>query len=83
MLKTVNHIEVNREKFNEGKCLKFPIVNHPKGPYNHQLVVRVDTSADVNCMDKRHFRNFFQKYSFLYVPMRYRTLETQLQTFLY
>ena len=32
MLKTVNHIEANRGKFNEGKHLKFPIVSHPKAP---------------------------------------------------
>ena len=50
------------------KHLKFPINVDPRGPYKHHLVVRVDTGADVN---------------FLFAPMRYRTLETQLQTFLY
>ena len=50
MLKAVNHIEANQGKFNEGKHLKFPIASHPKGPYNHHIIVRVDTSADVNCM---------------------------------
>ena len=37
MLKVVNHIEANRGKFNEGKHLKFPIVSHPRGPYNHHM----------------------------------------------
>ena len=45
MLKVVNHIEANRERFSDGKHLKLPIANHPKGPYNHHIVVRVDTGA--------------------------------------
>ena len=59
MLKTVNHIEANRGKFNEGKHLKFPIVSHSKDPYNHHLVVRVDTGADVNCMKGKTFNEIF------------------------
>ena len=47
MLNVVNHTEANREKFSEGKPLKFPIVSgDPRGPYNHHIVVRVDTAAD-------------------------------------
>ena len=52
----VNHIEANKGKFNEGKCLKFPIASHPIGPYNHHIVVRVDTGADVNCMNENTFK---------------------------
>ena len=59
MLKVVNHIEANRGKFNEEKCLKFPIVSHPRGPYNHHIVVRVDTGADVNCMNENTFNELF------------------------
>ena len=59
MLKVVNHIEANRGKFNEGKHLKFPIVSHPRGPYNHHIVVRVDTGADVNCMNENTLREHF------------------------
>ena len=47
------------EKFNEGKHLKFPIVSHPKGPYNHHIVVRMDTGADVNCMNEKTFIELF------------------------
>ena len=83
MLKTVNHISANRRKFNDGKHLKFPIVSHPKGPYNHQLVVRVDISGDVNCMNEKTFREIFPEVQLSVYPMRYRTLETRLQTFLY
>ena len=36
----------------EGKHLKFPIAKHPRGPYKHHIVVRVDTGADVNCMNE-------------------------------
>ena len=78
MLKTVNHIEATRGP--QGKHLQFPIVTHPKGPYKHHLVVRVDTGADVNCMNEK---KFFLKWSFLYAPMRYRISETPLQTFQY
>ena len=55
MLKLVNHIEANRG----GKHLKFPIASHPKGPYKHHIVVRVDTGADVNCMNEKTFNELF------------------------
>ena len=60
MLKVVNHIETNRGKFNEGKHLKFPIAGHPRGSYNQNIIVRVDTGADVNCMMRTLSKNFFQ-----------------------
>ena len=57
MLKIVNHIGANRGP--QGKHLKFPIATHPKGPYKHHPVVRVDTGADVNCMNEKTFNEFF------------------------
>ena len=69
MLKTVNHTEANRGKFNEGKHLQFPIASHPKGPYNHHLVVRVDTSADVNCMNDKTFQELFPKVQLSACPL--------------
>ena len=57
MLKIVNHIGANRGP--QGKPLKFPIATHPKGPYKHHLVVRVDTGADVNCMNEKTFKELF------------------------
>ena len=80
MLKIFNHIGAT--KGSQEKHLKFPIDVDPRGPYKHHLVVRVDTGADVNCMNENTFKNLFPKVK-LYVPMRYRNLETQLQTFLY
>ena len=59
MLKVGNHIEANRGRFNEVKHLKFPIASHPKGPYNHHIVVRVDTGVDVNCMNEKTFNELF------------------------
>ena len=59
MLKVVNHIEANTGKFNERKHLKFPIASHPKGPFNHHIMVRVDTGADVNCMNENTFNKLF------------------------
>ena len=55
MLKLVNHTEANKG----GKHLKFPIASHPKGPYKHHIVVRVDTGADVNCMNEKTFNELF------------------------
>ena len=80
--KLVNHIEANRGRMEE-KHLKFSIASHPKGPYKHHIVVRVDIGADVNCMNEKTFNELFPEENFLYAPMRYRILETQLQTFQY
>ena len=57
MLKIVNHIGANKGP--QGKHPKFPIATHPKGPYKHHLVVRVDTGADVNCMNEKTFNELF------------------------
>ena len=57
MLKIINHIEATKEP--QGKHLKFPIAKHPKGPYKHHIVVRVDTGADVNCMNENTFNELF------------------------
>ena len=32
-----------------------------RGPYKHHLVVRVDTGADVNCMNEKTFKKLFPK----------------------
>ena len=57
MLKTINHTAATREL--QGKHFKFPIAKHPKGPYKHHMVVRVDTGADVNCMNEKTFNEHF------------------------
>ena len=57
MLKTINHIEATRGP--QGKHLKLPITTHPKQPYKHHLVVRVDTGADVNIMNEKTFKELF------------------------
>ena len=59
MLKIVNHIGTTRGP--QGKHLKFPIDTDPRGPYKHHLVVRVDTAADVNCMNEKTFNELFPK----------------------
>ena len=59
MLKIVNHIGAT--KGSQEKHLKFPIDVDPRGPYKHHLVVRVDTGADVNCMNEKTFRRLFPK----------------------
>ena len=59
MLKIVNHIGATRGS--QEKHLKFPINVDPRGPYEHHLVVRVDTGADVNCMNEKTFKKLFPK----------------------
>ena len=59
MLKIVNHIGATRGS--QEKHLKFPIDVDPGGPYKHHLVVRVDTGADVNCMNEKTFKKLFPK----------------------
>ena len=59
MLKIGHHIGANMGP--QGKHLTFPIATHPKGPYKHHLVVRVDTGADVNCMNEKTFNELFPK----------------------
>ena len=59
MLKTVNHIGTTSGI--QEKHLKFPIDVDVKGPYKHHLVVRVDTGADVNCMNEKTFKKLFPK----------------------
>ena len=55
MLKLVNHIEADKGR----KHLKFPTASNPKGPYNHHIMVRVITGADVNCMNEKTFNKLF------------------------
>ena len=59
MLKIVNHIGATSGS--QEKHLKFPIDVDPRGPYKHHLVVRVDTGADVNCMNEKTFKKLFRK----------------------
>ena len=59
MLKIVNHIGTTSGS--QEKHLKFPIDVNPRGPYKDHLVVRVDTGADVNCMNEKTFRRLFTK----------------------
>ena len=59
MLKIVNHIGTTSGS--QEKHLKFPIDVNPRGPYKDHLVVRVDTGADVNCINEKTFRRLFPK----------------------
>ena len=59
MLKIVNHIGATKGP--QGKHLKFPIDVDPRGPYKLHQVVRVDTGADVNCMNEKTFKRLFPK----------------------
>ena len=66
MLKIVTHIGAT--KGSQKKHLKFPFDVDPRGPYKHHLVVRVDTGADINCMNEKTFRRLFPKVKLLVCP---------------
>ena len=53
--------EQDTHRGSQKKHLKFPINVDPRGPYKHHLVVRVDTGADVNCMNEKTFKKLFPK----------------------
>ena len=59
MLKLINHIGTTSGS--QEKHLKFPIDVDPRGPYKNHLIVRVDTGADVNCMNEKTLRRLFPK----------------------
>ena len=59
MLKIVNRIGTTSGS--QEKHLKFPIAVNPRGPYKDHLIVRVNTGADVNCMNEKTFRRLFPK----------------------
>ena len=58
MVKVINH--TGTTKGSQGQ-LKFPIDVEFRGQYKHHLEVRVDTGADVNCMNEKTFRRLFPK----------------------
>ena len=66
MLKIVNHIGAT--KGSQEKHLKFPIDVYPRGLYKHHLVVRVDTGADVNCMNEKTFKRLFPEMKLFVCP---------------
>ena len=68
MLKIVNHIGTTSGS--QEKHLKFPIDVDPRGPDKDHLVVRVDTGADVNCMNEKTFRRLFPKVKLSVCPYK-------------
>ena len=76
MLKIVNHIGAT--KGSQEKHLKFPIDVDPRGPYKHHLVVRVDTGADVNCMNEKTFKRLFPKGKLSVCPHEIQNLVTDI-----
>ena len=55
------NIYIGATRESQEKHLKFPIDADPRGPYKYHLVVRVDTGADVNCMNEKTFKKLFPK----------------------
>ena len=59
MIKLINHIGTTNGT--QEKHQKFPIDVDVRGSYKNHLIVRVDTRADVNCMNETTFRRLFPK----------------------
>ena len=66
MLKIVNHIGTTSGS--QGNHLRFQIDVYPRGPYKNHMIVRVDTGADVNCMNEKTFRKLFPKVKLFVCP---------------
>ena len=58
MIRVINHLQY-QGKFLEGKHLKFKVPRHPSRPYDDHLVIRVDTGADVNCINEISYQALF------------------------
>ena len=89
MLKIINHISTTNGT--QEKHLKFPIDVDVRGSYKHHLIVRVDTGADVNCMNETTFRKLFPKVQLNVCPYKIQNFGNstadisilgQLQTYL-
>ena len=76
MLKVVNHIGANRGP--QGKHLKFPIPTDSTGLHKHNLVVRVDTGADVNCMNEKTFNELFHEVKLSVCPHEIQNFENSV-----
>ena len=81
MLKIVHHIGAT--KGSQEKHLKLPINVDPRELYKHHLVVRVDTGADVNCMNEKTFKRLFPKVKLSVCPHEIQNFGNSVQTFLY
>ena len=57
MFKLVNHIEATKDHRESTPSSQSP--NTPRDPTKHHIVVRVDTGADVNCMNEKTFNKLF------------------------
>ena len=68
MLKIVNHIGTTSAS--QGHHLRFPIDVNPRGPYKNHLVLRVDTGANVNCMNEKTFRKLFPRVKLSVCPYK-------------
>ena len=81
MLRIVNHIGTTSGS--QGNHLKFPIDVDPRGPYKDHLVVRVDTGADVNCMNEKTFRRHFPKVKLSVCPYEIQNFGNSTADILY
>ena len=61
-----------------GITTKFPTVKHPKGPYKHHVVVRVDTGADVNFMNEKTFNELFPEVQLSVCPLEIQNFENSV-----
>ena len=59
MLKLINKIGTQPRAVSEGKHPKFKVASHPALPFKDEIIIRVDTGADVKCMNENTFKALF------------------------
>ena len=59
MIKVINKVRATQGSSEAFKHLKFKCTSHPRKPFQYNLIVRVDTGADVNCMNKNTLKALF------------------------
>ena len=59
VIKVINKVRATQGSSEASKHLKFKVASHPRKPFEDHLIVRVDTGADVNCMNENTFNAHF------------------------
>ena len=59
MSKIINKVRTTQGLSEAAKHLRFKCASHPRKPFNKDFIVRLDTRADVNCMNENTFRALF------------------------
>ena len=68
MTKDINQVRTIQGSSEVAKHLRFKCASHPRKPFETGLIMRVDTSVDVNCMNENTFRALFPEVKLFVFP---------------